>query len=132
MFHHTPFGVAAELLLHEHLLEGRPALAAVHDGVVAAHQARLAGGPPDVGDGVCRERAAGTLGPLLERDEDGVDVAGRAVAQLALGGCEREIHGRGLSPIRAHDAAPTRTGSPRRPSRTSASPSISVKAARSA
>ena len=93
-------GVAAELLLHEHLLEGRPALAAVLDGVVAAVEPRLAcpGGRRLPG----RERPAGPLGPSRAGSAT-VDEARGAIAQLALGGGQC-LHGRVTLPERRRGA----------------------------
>ena len=86
-------GVAAQLLLHEHLLERRPALAADLDGVVPAGEPKLARAGRDGLRLLGRERAAVSLGLELERDERLVDEARRALAKVGLG-WGQGLHGR--------------------------------------
>ena len=86
-------GVAAQLLLHEHLLEGRPPLAADVDGVVSADQPELAGPGRDRRRLLGRERPAVPLRLELERDQRLVDEARGALAQVDLSGGQG-LHGR--------------------------------------
>ncbi len=90
-----PDGVrrAAELLVHEHGLDGGPALPAEVDRVVAADEPELARSRPHALDARRLEAAVCQLRLHLERDELLVDERRGPGLQLQLGGCQPEIHG---------------------------------------
>ena len=78
--------------MHQHLLDRRPALAAVLDGVAAAGQPELAAAPADPGVVLGRQPAAAQLGVQLQRDQLVVHERGGPAAELLLGGRQGEVH----------------------------------------
>ncbi len=87
-----PAGDLAVLLVDEHLLEDRPALAADLDRQLAARQPGLDRGPPQLPGPLRREPAAGLLELDLDRLEHLDDEPPGAVAQRLLGGRQRQVH----------------------------------------
>ena len=84
---------AAELLVHEHGLDGRPALPSEVDRVVAADEPELARPCTHPLDAGWLEAAVSQLRLDLERDQLLVDERRGPGLQLQLGGCQPEIHG---------------------------------------
>ena len=88
-------GRAAELLFDERPFEGRPALAAVFGLVEPADEAGVDRLGLDDVDRILGQAAMEALGLLLEREEDVLDEAPRALLDvaLALGELERRVLG---------------------------------------
>ena len=92
---HVPpdrIGVAAQLLLHQHLLDVVPAAPAQLHRVVARVEPALAGLVADVAAVGLRQPPAGQLRRQLQRDQHLVHEGGGAGSQLTLPGGQCEVH----------------------------------------